>query len=584
MVVEVTLRKKLVKGVIYSHCEKPKFKCEKVLNITDYFFSKDYLKIIKFISEYYSCSIGEGANLFIPFLKDQKIIQTNIKTDIKLSKKQNRAYEFISLHNTSLLFADTGSGKTEIYMKLFEKVINEGKSAILLMPEISLTPQIQMRLKEKFGDLVALWHSKITKKKKEKILHNIYKGEIKIIAGARSALFLPLLDIGAIVVDEEHDSSYKASNRPRYSAKDLAIYFGKILGAKVLLGSATPSLNSYIKFSHFRLKGTYYKSSRKILFEDHKSEITPFIKEQLNQSFTKDKQAIIFLPTRANFKYISCSNCGAFIECPYCSVGMSLHTNKRALKCHYCNFTTSIPKECPECKSGDLQASRIGTAEVIKELQDSFRDRVFAKFDKDSITTQTKLKKILKEFNDKKIDVLVGTQMLSKGHDYHDIDLAIILGIDHILSMSDFMAREKALSLALQVAGRSGRRGEGRVVIQTQNIEFFKKYLSDYELFLKDEINFRKDLYPPYKKLMRILISNRYEKKAKEMMQEVVNTLNGLHDIEIVGYGEAEILKIASKFRYHVLLRSSSSKALLKAGYICRQKGCEIDIDPISFS
>ncbi len=469
-------------------------------------------------------------------------------------------------------------------MQMFKKVINENKTAIFLMPEISLTPQMESRVKEKFGSLVAIWHSKITKKNKEKILQDIYDEKVKIILGARSALFLPLKNIGVIVVDEEHDSSYKASNRPRYNAKDLAIFFGKTLNAKVILGSATPSLNSYVKFKHFRLKGTFYNSSKEIIFENHQDQITPLIKDELQKSFANNRQAIIFLPTRANFKYISCSDCGAFVECPYCSVGMSLHTQKRALVCHYCNFALAILKKCPNCNSINLKASRIGTAEVVDELSNEFKDRVFKKFDKDEITTQNKLKKVLKDFNEKKIDVLVGTQMLSKGHDYHNVDLAIILGLDHILAMADFKAREMAMSMFIQIAGRSGRSTKGRVIVQSSNEEFFKKYLNDYELFLKDEINFRKDLYPPYKKLMRLLISHKVEKKAKEIMQKTLHELKTLKDIEIVGYGESAIFKIASKFRYHVLLRSSSSKALLKAGYIAKHSGCEVDIDPISFS
>ncbi len=582
-VVEVKLRNRLVKGLIYSQCEKPQFKCEKVENILPEVYHDSYLKIIAFIAQYYSCSLGDVANLFTPFrqstLKNQPIM-----IDITLNDAQQKAYDFVLSHETSLLFGDTGSGKTEIYMKLFEQMINEGKTAIFLMPEISLTPQMLLRLKEKFGDLVAIWHSKITKKKKEGILEGIASGEIKIIAGARSALFLPLENIGLIVVDEEHDDSYKSAQRPRYHARDVVVYMGKILGAKVLLGSATPALTSYEKFPSFRLKGTYHDSQKSYLFDEGEISLSESIYGEIEQSLEREKQVIVFLPTRANFKYLSCHDCGANVECPYCSVGMSLHSEKNALVCHYCHFTERIAQVCPSCKKEDMRVSRIGTAEVVRELEARYPDKVIAKFDRDEITTETKLKKVLKSFNDKKIDILVGTQMLSKGHNYLGVDLAVVIGIDTILAQPDFRAREKAMSLLLQIAGRSGRKGEGRVLIQTQNREFFERYLLDYELFLKEEIAFREGLYPPFKKLMKVQISGKYKNKTMQELSAMRECLEGQNGIEIIGAVEAPIAKIASKFRYQILLRSDSAKALLQAVSQCKSKNCEIDIDPVNFS
>ena len=581
--VEVKLRNKLVKGIVTSACEQPTFKCSDIETITPYFYDDKHLKIIKFLSQYYSCSLGDAGNLFTPF-SETKQPKQSITIDITLSQVQQQAYDFIINKETSLLFGDTGSGKTEIYMKLFETMINEGKTAIFLMPEISLTPQMLLRLKEKFGDLVAIWHSKITKKKKEGILEGMRAGEIKIIAGARSALFLPLENLGLIVVDEEHDDSYKSAQRPRYHARDVAVYMGSVLGAKVLLGSATPSLTSYEKFPFFRLKGTYHDSEKSYIFDSSDSAVTEFVTDEISKSMQGEKQVIVFLPTRANFKYLSCFDCGAFVECPYCSVGMSLHLEKNALVCHYCNFTERITQICPTCKKEDMRVGRIGTAEVVKELGEIYHDKSILKFDRDEITTETKLKKVLKEFNDKKIDILVGTQMLSKGHNYLGVDLAVVIGIDTILSQPDFRAREKAMSLLLQIAGRSGRKGEGRVLIQTQNRDFFERFLEDYEAFLQDEIAFRRGLYPPFKKLMKVQISGKYKNKTMDEMFEVRDCLEGQEGIEVIGAGEAPIAKIASKFRYQVLLRSDSAKALLEAVSRCKSKNCEVDIDPVTFS
>ena len=542
------------------------------------------MKIINFLSQYYSCSFGDATKLFLPFQAKANKIQQTVDIDITLSKTQQDAYDFILKNQISLLFGDTGSGKTEIYMKLFEKMINEGKSSIFLMPEISLTPQMQKRVQNHFGEKVAIWHSKVTKKAKQKILDGIHSGEIKIIAGARSSLFLPLTNIGLIVVDEEHDDSYKASNRPRYSARDMAVYMGRVLGATTLLGSATPSLSSYHKFPYFRLRGTFFDSSKKISFVNEGEDIHEKIYTRLHNTLLQNHQAIIFLPTRANYKYLNCFSCGKFVECPFCSVGMSIHKQKNALRCHYCNYIQRIPNECPSCKEDTLKSSRIGTAQVVEEFSLMFPNKVIQKFDRDEITTQTKLKKALKSFNDKEIDVLVGTQMLSKGHDYHDIKLVVILGIDTILAMADFRSRERALSLLLQVAGRAGRKGEGEVIIQTSNREFFEHYLLDYELFLKDELPYRKDLYPPYKKLMKFLISHKNIYKAKEILEKLQICLVDLKDVEVIGFGEAPISKIANKFRFQVLLRSSSPKALLELALRCKMRDVEIDIDPVSFS
>ena len=586
-IVTVSLKKREVKGMVYSQCEKPSFLCENIKDISLYYLPENYFSIIKFISDYYICSFGEAANLFVPFKRDQEEINPkNIDTNTKLSSAQIKAFEFIQKKDVSLLFGDTGSGKTEIYIKLFEWMIKEGKSSIFLLPEIALTPQMQKRLEEKFGDLVIVWHSKITKKRREKLIDRLYSGEVMIVAGPRSALFLPLKNIGLIVVDEEHDDSYKAGQRPRYNAKDLAVYLGKEFNAKVVLGSATPSLTSYMKYPAIRLKGGFYQSKKSFIFEHSESKISPLIISEIEQCIKNSSQAIIFLPTRANFKYLVCKNCSKTIECPYCSVGMSLHFDKNILKCHYCGYAKKIPKVCPSCQSSELISQRIGTAEVVSELKERFLDLNIMKFDRDEITSDRKLRKILKDFNDKKIDILVGTQMLSKGHDYHDISLAVILGIDNVLSTPDFKSREKAMSLLLQIAGRTGRKNEGKVIVQTLNEGFFKNYIEDYELFLKDEIKFRKNLYPPFVKILRIIVSHKKEKKAFEAAQKAVECINRFKskEVELIGFAEAAIYKISSKYRYSILLRSKSPKALIESAMRCKCSICEADMDALSFS
>jgi len=559
------------------------------LEISEYFLPESYLEIVKFISTYYVCSFGEAANLFIPFKKDTPLPTKNyieINLDITLSNAQQKAYEFLKSHKTSLLFGDTGSGKTEIYFKLFKDMIDQGKTVIFLVPEISLTPQMTKRLKSRFGDYVAVWHSKITKKKKEEILQNIYDNKIKIVMGARSSLFLPLKEIGLIVVDEEHDDSYKSNSRPRYNARDMAVFIGKKLGAKVVLGSATPSLTSYKNYPHYRLKETYFSSTKEYIFLPNSDFINEKIFDELKTTLNNNEQAILFLPTRANFKYLICKECGEGIKCPFCDVGMSLHKNRNALRCHYCNYSEKVPSNCPKCGFDSLQVSRLGTAEVTRVLTEMFPSKNIVQFDKDSVTTAKKLKTILKEFNEKKIDVLVGTQMLSKGHDYHGVKLVAIFDIDTILNTADYRSRWKAMSLLLQVSGRVGRKGYGKVLIQSSNREFFESYLNDFEEFLKDELIFCEDLYPPYKKLLKILVAHKNKDKALKILTSIQNKINSLNisQVEVVGFGEAPIAKIAGKFRFQVLLRSSSSKELLKVAHSVKDQNIEIDIDPISFA
>jgi primosomal protein N' (replication factor Y) len=529
--------------------------------------------------------LGEALALYTPY--ETALIEQH-KIDLKpltvtLSQEQEKAFTFIKENPIALLFGDTGSGKTEIYIRYFHETLAQGKSALFLMPEISLTPQMQQRMQQHFGDLVAVWHSKLTKKKKQAIREGMSNGSIKIIAGPRSILFLPLADLGLIVVDEEHDDSYKSGQKPRYHARDIAILMATKQKIPLLLGSATPSLASYVKIPHVRLKGGFYKANRDITFEAEKESLTPYILENLQKSYDDKKQSLIFLPTRANFKYLVCASCGDTVHCPYCAVGMSLHTKKGLIQCHYCNFAEPIPKVCAKCQSSELYSARLGTAEVVEQLHTKFPNQAISQFDRDAIKTDTALKKLLKSFNEGEIDTLVGTQMLSKGHDYHDITLGVILGIDNILSQSDFRAREKALSLLIQIIGRAGRKDAAKVIVQSFNEGFFLHYLNSYENFLEEEKNFREGYYPPFTKLARILFSHTKESAAKQAMDEMLAALSQYEQVEIVGAGKASIEKIANKYRYTILLRSVASKPLLQAIKATLHPLAQVDIDPIDF-
>lgn len=585
--VSIHVRNRIVNGVIISTCEKPPFECLEILEVLNFFYSTKQLELAKFISAYYFCSLGEALGLMVPFGSDEVQSQAQhyevMESKITLSERQNEAFEFLKQHKVSLLFGDTGSGKTEIYMRCFEEMIEQEKRSIFLMPEISLTPQMSKRLKAHFGDSVVMWHSKLTPSQKKRALASIYNGSAKIVAGPRSALFLPVKDLGLIVVDEEHDDSYKSSSRPRYNARDIAIYMGKLYDIGVVLGSATPSLNSYVKFPHVRLKGGYFSSQKEFVYERSIESLSPLVMDYLGQSLEKKEQAILFLPTRANFKYLICTDCGHTHKCIFCTVGMSIHQKTRSLKCHYCNFAQAIPQKCVECGSINLTSSRLGTAEAVKNIREEFDSARVEQFDRDAITTANKLKAALKSFNAREIDILVGTQMISKGHDYHGVTLAVVLGMDNMLNMSDYRAREKALSTLIQVAGRSGRKENAKVLVQSFNEDFFKAYIERYEDFLEDEKEYRKELYPPYKKLCRVLFSHKNGIKAQDEMNEMLGCLQKNSTLNVVGFGKCAIERVSDKYRFEILLRADKSTDIIKAISTCRVNLAEVDMDPIEF-
>ncbi|MBP7769915.1 MAG: primosomal protein N' [Aliarcobacter sp.] len=585
VLIKLRQRKSLDEAVLIKKVEKPKFKCTDISEITSEFYDEKMQQIATFVSQYYICSMGEALSVYNPFDKNIKAILNEEKFDSKilLSKEQEKAKEFLKQKKQALLFADTGAGKTEVYIKIIEEHLNENKQAILLMPEISLTPQMQKRLEKVFDKSVAIWHSKITKKKKQEILKGLQEGSIKLIAGARSALFLPYSNLGVIVVDEEHDDSYKSDAKPRLHTKDLSIYMAKKFDFQLVLGSATVSTSSFHKIPFFRLNETYHKTKKTYSFEDSDSNLTSKIIDKISKTLNQENQVIVFLPTRANFKYQICTSCGKSVECPYCSVSMSLHKNDLALKCHYCSYTQQIPDSCPSCHTGIIHNLRVGTAQIEEELKILFPNKVIKRFDRDEIKTNSQLKAVLNEFNKGEIDILVGTQMLSKGHDYHNVKLAVVLGIDSVLNMNSYKSREKALSLLIQISGRSGRSGAGEVIIQTKNEEFFNHYLneSNYQEFLQSELEFREGLYPPFLKMAKITFSHANGLKIKEEMEYFAKNLKENKNIEVVGFGQSPIFKMANKYRYEILLRSNNIKALLNALHCVQTPNASIDMDTI---
>lgn len=606
---EIPLRKKIYKGVVLDTLKQPSFECKMAHKSSDFFLSYQHL-LASFIAQYYCVGLGVAYGLFLPQKQPLLSLQPlHIKPKNELSKAQNAAFNFCLNHKNPLLFGDTGSGKTEIYIHLIAHTLSLSQNALFLMPEIALTPQIESRLQAVFGDKVGIWHSKISQKTKGQILNGLSEGRIRIIAGARSALFLPLQHLGLIIVDEEHDDAYKSQNTPRYNVRDLALYLGNKTDVKVVLGSATPSVVSYYhakkQKSLYRLKGQYFMSHKHIeilpppqenmqnTFDSQESHygLSEFLLTKLTQALQNKQQAIIFLPTRAHYKMLVCSACGSGCECDFCSVNMSLHLDKNALICHYCHFSKPIPTSCPKCHKDALHSHRIGTAQVAEILSLALPQAKIALFDRDHITTHKKLKNTLQSFNAGEIDVLVGTQMLSKGHDYHCMNLAIVLGLDYILKSSDYRCNERAVSLLYQIAGRSGRKYDGQVYIQSANGAFLREFLNDYEDFLVYELQTRPRIYPPYQRLATLSFAHKSEEKALLYLAQVreflTQILSAHKEVEIVGESRALLGRLYGKYRFVLLLRSHSTRALLMLLHTLGANEqlygkYEVDIDPLS--
>ncbi|MBF7045724.1 primosomal protein N' [Campylobacter volucris] len=579
-------RKKNLKAIILKECTKPNFKTQKIKGLTPNKITNLQYELAKFIAYYYASKIAFVLGMFESTTFYAQTKKIHIENCPNLNAKQKQALEFIKDHQSSLLFGDTGCGKTEIYISLIKEYLEKGKQVLLLMPEIALTPQMEKRLKVYFEDYFFLWHSKISKNKKQECLKNLANSKALLVAGARSALFLPFENLGLIVVDEEHDNSYKASNNPRINARDLALFLAKKNDIKILLGSATPSVSSFYKHPVCRLKGTFFESKKEFLYDESELSVSSKLLLELRNTLKEKKQAVVFLPTRANFRQILCKNCANAIKCPFCSVALSLHKNKNALKCHYCNFTKEIDKYCPTCKGNMLEARKMGTAQLCEYLQEQLSEfnAVIRQFDSDEISSVKKLNTILKEFNQQKIDILVGTSMLAKGHDYHNVNLSVILGLDEYLFRPNFKALEETLALAMQVAGRAGRKGCGKVLLQTKNKVFFEKYIQDYDSFLEDELNARKGLYPPFKRLLRLIIEDENQTNAKQICEKMLEFCQ-MNEVEIVGSGACAIEMLHKKWRFYVLVRSKDYFNLVKIEHFALNfKNIICDIDPIDFS
>jgi len=507
-----------------------------------------------------------------------------------LTKAQSDALDNIenSDKRIHLVHGVTGSGKTEIYLNVIAREIERGRTAIFLVPEISLTPQMLSQLRARFGGSAAILHSGLSAGERFDEWGRLRSGEAKIAIGARSAVFAPLENIGAIIIDEEHDSSYLSESAPRYETVEIASFRAEYNGAKLILGSATPSVESFAKARDGeynlitlteRING---KSLPEIIISDMCKEVrsgnnTAFsraLRQELDETLKSGRQAILFLNRRGYSRHVVCRDCGYVAKCENCDVSLTYHSEENCLKCHYCGARYRMLNACPDCGGTHVLYSGTGTQKVVSDLKTLFPDARILRMDNDTVSGKDGHYKILRQFSEKQADILVGTQMIAKGHDFPAVTLVGILDADMSLHFSDYRSGERTFQLITQVSGRSGRADDkGKVVLQTCSPEnHILRYAVnyDYKGFFDNEIALRKaTCFPPYSLICRIMITCGDNDKAIAVLKEVYFACEELRknfpdEFIFLNKMHSPVKKIQGKFRYQVLMRLKSKSLLEK--------------------
>ena len=478
-------------------------------------------------------------------------------------------------HDVYLLHGVTGSGKTEVYMELIDKVLINGKTSIVLVPEISLTPQMVLRFQKRFGDNIAAIHSALSEGEKYDEWRRIVRGEAKIVIGARSAIFAPLTNIGIIIIDEEHSDSYKQDDsNPRYSAKDVAIMRGKYHNCPVVMGSATPSLEAFARAQKnvYKLLSLPNRINGKDLpivdiidmneeIKRSKGHFSIPLLASISEKLLNNEQVILLLNRRGYSSFVTCKSCGYTFKCPNCDISLTYHKSSNTLRCHYCGFGNKVYDKCPECGESSLNDLGVGTEKVEEELQNLFPDVRILRMDFDTTSKKGAHEKMITAFCNHEYDILLGTQIVAKGLDFENVTLVGVINADTSLNIPDFRSSENTFSLLSQVAGRSGRsKKNGEVVIQTFNpghyaIEYTKRH--DYVGFYNKEMSIRRELkYPPYYYICYIRISGKDKDNIFIESNKIKRSLDrNLNNSIILGPSSCTIFKLNNIYRYGIIIK-----------------------------
>ncbi|MBQ7900374.1 MAG: primosomal protein N' [Clostridia bacterium] len=514
-----------------------------------------------------------------------------------LNHEQQHAVDSVSrdldsdAYSTFLLHGITGSGKTEVYLELIDKTISRGKQAIMLVPEISLTPQMVRRVVSRFPDRVAVIHSSLTLKERFEQWKRIKENDVDVVVGARSAVFAPFDNIGLIIVDEEHENTYKSESAPRYHAVEIARYRARMHNCVLLLASATPSVDSYYKAQSgkYKLLELKHRATEAVLpsvsVVDMRAELecgnmsmfSRELTEAIRQNIQDKKQTILFLNRRGYSSFVSCRSCGYAVKCPHCNVSLTYHKSTDKMMCHYCDYMCDKPTVCPSCGGKYIKLFGTGTQKIAEAVEQLFPEASYLRMDADTTSDRMAHERILNDFCSSDVDILIGTQMITKGLDFENVTLVGVVAADMSLNQEDYRAQERTFDLITQVSGRAGRgKYPGRAIIQTYNPDDETLLLSsrhDYRSFYENEIGFRKMMgYPPFCEFINISFSDKDYNKAKSTAQEFYDSIKqqieqqelGLY-IELFSPTEAPIRRINDKYRFRLLAKSRYNEKLYNA-------------------
>lgn len=504
----------------------------------------------------------------------------DVKIDFELTENQERALqqvrEQLQGKAVCLLHGVTSSGKTNIYIKLIEEYMKQGKQVLYMLPEIALTSQVIRRLQKHFGGYIGVYHSRFSQNERVEIWNKVKNGELRVVLGARSALFLPFQQLGLIICDEEHDVSFKQQEpAPRYHGRDAAVYFASLFGAKTLLGSGTPSLESYYnatagkyglvellqRYGDLKLPPVEFIDTRRLSQAQHgKIILSPSLIESAGEVMTKGKQVILFQNRRGYAPYQVCKVCGWIPQCRYCDVSLTYHKLSNKLVCHYCGTTYPSVHRCAACGSDQFVQRNFGTEKIEEQLQETFPDARIARMDVDTVKGKNAHDALIQQFEQLKIDILVGTQMVVKGLDFDNVDLVGILDADGLLHFADFRVNERAFQLIEQVSGRAGRKEEtGKVLVQTSQphhpvLQLVQQH--DYKAFFAGELKKRKEFsYPPFSRIIHLTFKHKLKEVVERAALTYTNSLKQIYHPYLVGPAEPVIGRIRNQYLMELLLK-----------------------------
>lgn len=628
MPVEVPLRKRKVSGYIVAlepNERATKYETKDVLRVLSDWPSlpAEYLDFLHWAADYYHYSLGEVIEAALPpkmtLKKDPQflshgIFQQNLSRHTLSPKQGAIAQELRNALDAQkfsgfLLQGVTGSGKTEVYLSAAEHALQSGGSVLILVPEISLTPQLFARVRHRLGDKIAILHSGLTDKARSDQWHLLFRGDARVAVGARSTIFAPAKNLRLIIIDEEHEGAFKQEDRFRYHARDLALLRAKQNNAVVILGSATPSLETLHNVKVGKLKslelpdritGSVLPAVEILDLRLQKNErsISNRLKRLIEETLADKKQVMLFLNRRGHASCILCKSCGHVPECPNCSVSLTHYRQGAQLRCHYCAYEEAVYSACKECASKELQPGTLGTESLEAEAKELFPNARVLRMDAESLTKKNEMESALQSIEEGLVDIVVGTQMIAKGHDFSSVHLVAIIHADSTMNFPDFRASERSFQLFTQMAGRAGRsQNRGKVVIQTYNPDhpaIIHSSKHDYRSFAAQELAERETFhYPPYYRLVRILVSDASSSKARLTAEQIAEHIlsRKLAGLEVLGPAPALLHKLKNKHRWNLLLKcheASLLHRLLKSDLsVWRESSAkstllQVDVDPVS--